>query len=107
MSRPLFPARRLRNVGATADEVAAMLGAFNRSDLVVQRDQVDFFKSQSAAGLRAYVAAWRAQHGAAPAPAAELVPTPSPEVAAPTEASGALSGDSGESEPEAPGAPEA
>lgn len=57
--KAIFPARRFRGIGATRDEVVEMEGAFNRSDLVVQHDLVDYFKSLSSSGLRAYLANWR------------------------------------------------
>jgi hypothetical protein len=60
LSKPAFPSRRFRGIGASAEEVAEMQRAFNASDLVVQKGQSDYLKGLSVGHLREYLAAWRA-----------------------------------------------
>lgn len=71
--------------------------AFARSDLIVQRDFVDHFKSMSAAALRAYLAGWREAHAEDTAGSGQSEP---PEIASPTGASGGLSEASSDDEPD-------
>jgi len=59
MSKAQFPTRRFRGIGASAEEVAEMVRAFENSDIVVQSDVVDHLKSLSASALRGYLASWR------------------------------------------------
>ncbi len=50
-----LPFDRLRQAGASAEEVAALEETFERSDVLVQQSWVDELKAMSRAGLRIYV----------------------------------------------------
>ena len=74
MATPKFPTRRFARAGATKDETAALAGEFERSDIGIQESVLDYFTSQSSAGLREYLANWRLLQ----APAASQRPARAP-----------------------------
>lgn len=55
MAEFVFPERRFIEAGATQEEVDQLRREFNASDVTVQRDQTQFWASQSARGLLDFI----------------------------------------------------
>ena len=55
MSDLAFPAERFLDAGATPDELAQLVGEFERSDLVVQSSLIEQWASDSTAAIGEYL----------------------------------------------------